>query len=50
MDRWLPMGPTGINGVKVGDLIIRLGSRSAFYVLRPLVEGTLLLRGLVRLQ
>jgi len=49
-DGWLALGPVGINGVKVGDLIVRLGSRSTFYAVRPLADGTHLLRGLVEVE
>ena len=47
---WLAMGPAGINSVRVGDIIVSLGARSAFYALRPLADGTHLLRGLVEVE
>jgi hypothetical protein len=47
---WLAIGPVGINSVKVGDIIVSLGVRSAFYALRPLADGTHLLRGLVEVE
>jgi hypothetical protein len=47
---WLAMGPVGINSVKIGDLIVRLGSRQAQYALQPLADGTHLLRGMVELE
>ncbi|KAE9367886.1 HET-domain-containing protein [Stipitochalara longipes BDJ] len=49
-DGWLAIGPVGINSVEVGDIIVTLGVRSAYYALRPLADGTYLLRGLVEVE
>jgi hypothetical protein len=49
-DDTMGLGPVGINGIQVGDVIAYLQGASKFFALRPLANGGYAFRGTVTLE